>query len=401
MTVNHVSTRLNQRRCCALCNLFDMQQSRGAGQWLAGTRRWRVAAGSDTRVAWVWQDLPARRPSNATLLVRRRSREVFALEQAGVLAKHWFRVNPRDWFATLGKSSHGLHEYRATQEAHRRGRVPRGPVAFAERRGVGGYRGGCLVLPLVGGASLGERLRDSGASDTAIWQLCAAYAGMLGGHHRAGLLHNDYKPANVMLDDAGTLVTIDWGESLPMDAMAPAAREAAMQVEFATGFRRLLYPMYARFPVNGLFDAFVAPYLAAAGRAGRGDLSVLAAAVNSGLAAQESRHRARRKRESSRAQVGEAAGWRYALMQPARRAPLEALLRGEEGSGLAFTEVRADEVWKAVTALPTGDPGVAAVVARAREARGSGQHVLVVDAASPFDPQQAIDRYEQLLTFRV
>ena len=69
-----------------------------------------------------------------------------------------------------------------------------------------------LVMELVSGHTLAEVLATYGPLDPAeACRIAAEIAGALVAAHRAGLVHRDVKPANIMLTDAGGVKVVDFG----------------------------------------------------------------------------------------------------------------------------------------------------------------------------------------------
>ena len=66
-----------------------------------------------------------------------------------------------------------------------------------------------LVMELIEGESLSRRLKEGRAVDT--WELASALLGALEHIHRAGIVHRDIKPGNVMLDQSGRILLTDFG----------------------------------------------------------------------------------------------------------------------------------------------------------------------------------------------
>jgi serine/threonine protein kinase len=68
-----------------------------------------------------------------------------------------------------------------------------------------------LVLELVPGRSLSDRLADGPFTTDEAFEVFRQIAEGLGAAHVAGVIHRDMKPSNVMLTDAGTIKIVDFG----------------------------------------------------------------------------------------------------------------------------------------------------------------------------------------------
>ncbi|MGW2254603.1 serine/threonine-protein kinase [Kitasatospora sp. NPDC001660] len=84
---------------------------------------------------------------------------------------------------------------------------------------VEGERGSAIVMELVDGIALRDLLRAEGATsaEAALVVLKGSLLG-LAAAHEAGMVHRDYKPANVLVDTAGTSKLVDFGIAVPSGA---------------------------------------------------------------------------------------------------------------------------------------------------------------------------------------
>lgn len=74
-----------------------------------------------------------------------------------------------------------------------------------------------IVMELVEGGDLRERLRQGAVEPATAVSWTRAVAGALGAAHAAGLVHREVKPANVLLEDGLTPRLVDFGLVLPAD----------------------------------------------------------------------------------------------------------------------------------------------------------------------------------------
>jgi eukaryotic-like serine/threonine-protein kinase len=76
-----------------------------------------------------------------------------------------------------------------------------------------------LVMELVVGKTLAERLRDGPLEGDEALGLVACLVEALGAVHDAGLIHRDVKPRNIVLEPSGNVRLIDFGLAAPADPM--------------------------------------------------------------------------------------------------------------------------------------------------------------------------------------
>ena len=98
-----------------------------------------------------------------------------------------------------------------------------------------------LATAYVDGGSLDARLARGGPLDLeAAVRLCLHVAGGLAALHRAGLVHRDVKPANILLDGSGSAFVTDFGLAKSRDA------SALTRPGFAVGSLHYMAPEQAR-----------------------------------------------------------------------------------------------------------------------------------------------------------
>lgn len=100
---------------------------------------------------------------------------------------------------------------RFQQEAHATAALSHPNIVTIFDNGVDGHTA-YLVMELLSGPSLDELVREQGplAVDRAL-AYTQEVASALGAAHRAGVVHRDVKPSNLMLDERGTLKMVDFG----------------------------------------------------------------------------------------------------------------------------------------------------------------------------------------------
>jgi eukaryotic-like serine/threonine-protein kinase len=96
------------------------------------------------------------------------------------------------------------HEARAAGEVRHRYLVPILDAGEADSRSY-------LAVEFVRGPSLERRLADGPLALPEVVRLVAHLGAALDALHRAGLVHRDVKPGNVMVDEAGTALLTDFG----------------------------------------------------------------------------------------------------------------------------------------------------------------------------------------------
>src|SRR5215475_1513942 len=75
--------------------------------------------------------------------------------------------------------------------------------------------GAAIIMDLVGGVSLRRILAEFGpTSPRAALSILRGSLEGLAGAHRAGIVHRDYKPENVIIDQAGSSMLVDFGIAL-------------------------------------------------------------------------------------------------------------------------------------------------------------------------------------------
>ncbi|WP_172669679.1 protein kinase domain-containing protein [Arsenicicoccus sp. oral taxon 190] len=111
----------------------------------------------------------------------------------------------------LASSGDEIAAQRFQQEAHATAALSHPNIVTIFDNGVDGSTA-YLVMELLSGPSLEELVRAEGPLpvDRAL-DYAQAVASALGAAHRAGVVHRDVKPSNLMLDQRGTLKMVDFG----------------------------------------------------------------------------------------------------------------------------------------------------------------------------------------------
>lgn len=75
-----------------------------------------------------------------------------------------------------------------------------------------------FVMEFAGGGVVGDRFRDVRATDRDIQAVVLALRSGLGALHRAGIVHRDIKPGNILFDERGRPYLADFGVALTQDS---------------------------------------------------------------------------------------------------------------------------------------------------------------------------------------
>lgn len=102
-------------------------------------------------------------------------------------------------------------------------------------RGLGRFPGGgyFLVMDLVAGGDVATRLKDGPLSVIEATRIVGEVASAVGFAHRAGVVHCDLKPANVLLDEGGRSIVTDFGFA---HAITPNRQTAPRSIGGTAGY---------------------------------------------------------------------------------------------------------------------------------------------------------------------
>ena len=89
-------------------------------------------------------------------------------------------------------------------------------------------QGAYLVMRLMGGGNLAERLLDGPLELTRAVQLIDQVASALHHAHQQGVVHRDLKPANILFDDAGNAYLSDFGIAKALSSHADLTATGAI-----------------------------------------------------------------------------------------------------------------------------------------------------------------------------
>jgi eukaryotic-like serine/threonine-protein kinase len=111
-----------------------------------------------------------------------------------------------------------------------------------------------VVMELVRGRKLSERLRDGDLALERRLEIIADIAGALGEAHRRGVIHRDIKPSNVLINEDGEVKVLDFGlakqfkKALPeeIDLFAPTVSDKPTRAGLVLGTPHYMSPEQAR-----------------------------------------------------------------------------------------------------------------------------------------------------------
>jgi serine/threonine protein kinase/Tfp pilus assembly protein PilF len=111
-----------------------------------------------------------------------------------------------------------------------------------------------LVMELVQGKKLSERLRDGDLALERRLEIIADIAGALGEAHRRGVIHRDIKPSNILINENGEVKILDFGlakqfkKATPeeIDLFAPTMSDSPTRAGLVLGTPHYMSPEQAR-----------------------------------------------------------------------------------------------------------------------------------------------------------
>src|SRR5262245_15927433 len=111
-----------------------------------------------------------------------------------------------------------------------------------------------LVMELVQGKKLSERLRDGDLALERRLEIIADIAGALGEAHRRGVIHRDIKPSNILINENGEVKILDFGLAKEfkkpspeeIDLFAPTMSESPTRAGLVLGTPHYMSPEQAR-----------------------------------------------------------------------------------------------------------------------------------------------------------